>query len=298
MTEPSKDRRLTTSGPSTSGPRSWSALLGPELWSLIETLGSPPRTVQPIGRLASVVSARAAFRVVLADGRVLKARRLESAARAETLVEIWPLIIDLPFSRGLARNGAAVLETWIEGDPLTPEHATSERLEEAGDLLGQLHRRVLPTSLAGRSPLPARLLSKLERRLGVLASRGLLSGPQTAILLDEARRHLPRRLESGLIHHDFCAENLILTGQGRLYAIDNEDMRVGALDADLARCFLRWSMSTRARDAFLRGYGRHRRAERYQAHAAFWSIWALVGAAEFRAARELPTEDLVARLRR
>ena len=293
MTELSEDRRLTTSDPT-----HWPALLGPQLWALIATLGSPPRTLQPIGRLASAVSARAAFRVGLADGRVLKARRLESAERAEMLVAIWPLITDLPFSRGLAQQGAAVLETWIEGDPVTAERVTSARLEEAGDLLGRLHRRVLPTSLAGRLPLPARLLRKVERHLGILASRGLLSGQQTALLLDEARRHLPQRLESGLIHHDFCAENLILTDQGRLWAIDNEDMRVGALDADLARSFLRWPMSACARDAFLRGYGRHRSAARYQAHAPFWSIWALAGAAEFRATRGLPTEPLVARLRR
>ena len=82
----------------------------------------------------------------------------------------------------------------------------------------------------------------------------------------------------------------------RLYAIDNEDMRVGALDADLARTLLRWPMAHHEWDLFVTGYHRHRSFETFEAHERFWSIWALVGAVEFRAKRGLPCKEMVSQL--
>jgi Ser/Thr protein kinase RdoA (MazF antagonist) len=249
--------------------------------------------------LVSVASTRAAFRVSLADGRQLKARRVESTQRCESLARIWPLLKGLPFAAGLARQNACLLEPWIVGHELSPDRATPAQLEEAGDMLGRLHRLAVPASLTpGRRAAPARLLRTVEQRLGTLADLGLLTPARAATLFEEAHRHSPPQLETGLIHHDFCAENLIVTDPGALWAIDNEDMRVGALDADLARCFLRWPMSIGDREAFLAGYRRHRPDERYQAHARFWSIWALAGAAEFRASRRLPADQLLTQLRR
>ncbi|WP_295887788.1 aminoglycoside phosphotransferase family protein [uncultured Thiohalocapsa sp.] len=289
----------TSSVPGPPRPDHWARLLGPELTVLVASLGSPVRAVAPIGRLVSPASARAAFRIALRDGRELKGRRLESVQRCEALTRIWPLLGDLSFSRGLAHRGAALLEPWIPGEPLTPAQTTSARLAEAGDMLGRLHCLALPARLAtGHTPLPERAMRQLERHLGTLASLGLLSRAQTRALLERAAEQWPQRLERGLIHHDFCAENLIVTGQDALWAIDNEDMRVGALDADLARCFLRWQMSIGDREAFLDGYRRHRSDKPYQAHARFWSIWTLAGAAEFRASRRLPANELLAQLRR
>jgi len=277
----------------------WQALVGPDLTALVEAQGSPPLEVQPNGRLVSTTSARAAFRVRLADGRLLKARRVESAQRAATLAAIWPLIASLRFSPGLACAGNALLEAWLPGAPLDATTMTRARLEEAGDLLGRLHRLVLPTAadFAPKVPqTPARLLRRVERHLLTLVDLGLLSRAQGRGLLDKATRSLPPRLDAGLIHHDFCAENLIVSPDGNLWAIDNEDMRFGPLDADLARCFLRWPMSPADQDAFWTGYCRYRSGEPYAAHWPFWSIWALAGAAEFRAARGLPVDVWIEQL--
>jgi hypothetical protein len=290
---------VISGAPSPPQPDHLAWLLGPELSALVASLGSPVRAVQPIGRLVSPVSARSAFRVSLRDGRELKARRLESVRRCEALARIWPLLADLPFSRALAHEGAALIEPWIPGAPLTPAQTTPARLAEAGDMLGRLHRAVLPSGLAmGYTPLPERAMGQLERHLGTLTQAGLLSGAQTSALVDAAAAHRPRQLDRGLIHHDFCAENLIVTARGTLLAIDNEDLRIGAPDADLARCFLRWPMSGRERHAFLAGYHRHRCSKRYLGHAPFWSIWAVAGAAAFRASHALPLGDLPAQLRR
>ena len=282
-----------------SSPTAWQTLVGPDLTALIEAQGSPPLEVRPIGRLVSAVSARAAFRVRLADGRVLKARRVESAQHAATLAAIWPLIEGLRFSPGVACAGNALLEAWLPGSPLDATTTTHARLEEAGDLLGRLHRLALPRA-PGFAPqaaqTPARLLRRVERHLLTLVDLGLVSRSQCRGLLDAATRSLPPRLDAGLMHHDFCAENLIVSPAGHLWAIDNEDMRFGPLDADLARCFLRWPMSPADQEAFWTGYCRHRSGEPYATHRPFWSIWALAGAAEFRAARGLPVDDWIGQL--
>jgi len=271
--------------------------LDADLMALLGELGSPVRSAEPVGRLASPASTRATFKVCLRDGRLLKARRVESARRCEILAVIWPLVRDMPISRGLAYRGAALLEQWIQGRAFGPEDETPERLRDAGDLLGRLHQIRQPAGTPRRrEPDPGHLLGAVEKRLDALSAMSMLSDNECRSLLDRARRHVPERLDSGLIHHDFCAENLLITTEDRLYAIDNEDMRFGILDADLARTFLRWPMTAQERDAFLTGYSQHRVTETYEAHECFWTIWAVAGAIEFRARRGLPCQALLSRL--
>jgi Ser/Thr protein kinase RdoA (MazF antagonist) len=223
----------------------------------VDELATPVRAVEPIGRLVSPLSARAAFKLRLADGSLLKARRLESEQRCATLADLAPLLEGLPFNRALAFRGAALLEQWIPGRPFADADATPQRLAEAGALLGRLHRLQLPaTPRPATKATPARLLRKVEAQLHQLSELALLSADDVSTLLVEAGRCLPETLETGLVHHDFCAENLIISADGDLCVVDNEDLRVGPLDADLARTFLRWPMNSTQRAAFLSGYRR------------------------------------------
>ena len=186
---------------------SWSQLLGTDLARLIDDMGSEIGSVEAIGRLVSPVSARAAFKVCLIDGRILKARRVESARRCEVLATIWPLIQDLPFSRGLAHRRASLLEQWLPGRDFSSSQVTRERLIEAGDLLGRLHRLSLAAQLAPKLAATTRraresesLLRPVEERLGALAALGIFSDKEAQGLLQRARRHCPEQLEIGLIH--------------------------------------------------------------------------------------------------
>ena len=186
----------------------------------------------------------------------------------------------------------------MPGPSLTDERSTTERLREAGEILGRLHRTQIPSELAGQKlPNSERLLRAVERRLSSLNELGLLSSYEVSRLKHSAGQQLPYTLEDGLIHHDFCAENLIITVGNQLYAIDNEDMRIGVLDADLARTFHRWPMTSQQRQAFCEGYQRHREVVSYEGHSLFWLIWVLSGAIEFRAMRHLPCADLVVRMK-
>jgi thiamine kinase-like enzyme len=268
MTQPRPD---TTAKPEASpDARPWRALLGADLTALVEERATPVRVVEPIGRLVSPLSARAAFKLRLADGSLLKARRLESERRCATLADLAPLLEGLPFNRALAFRGAALLEQWIPGRPFADADATPQRLAEAGALLGRLHRLQLPaTPRLATKVTPARLLRKVEAQLHQLCELALLSADDVSKLLVDAGLGLPETLETGLMHHDFCAENLIISAAGDLCVVDNENLRVGPLDADLARTFLRWPMNSRQRDAFSSGYRRYRSDATYRAHARF-----------------------------
>jgi Ser/Thr protein kinase RdoA (MazF antagonist) len=85
----------------------------------------------------------------------------------------------------------------------------------------------------------------------------------------------PLDFESGLIHADFCADNMIVTGEGDIVVIDNEQLRVGALDYDLARCWCRWPMNSAQREAFCRGYEQYRSLQQFAQNQTFWAIRAL-----------------------
>jgi len=296
MNEPGP--KTTTKPAKSADAAAWRALLGAELTALVDQLATPICALEPIGRLVSPLSVRAAFKLSLADGSLLKARRLESERRCASLAELSPLLAGLPFNRALAFRGTALLEQWMPGRPFADADARPRRLREAGALLGRLHRLQLPaTPRPATNATRARLLRKVEAQLHQLCELALLSANQVSELLSEAAPNLPETLEIGLMHHDFCAENLIVRTDGGLWVVDNEDLRVGPLDGDLARAFLRWPMSSTQRAAFLSGYRRHRSDAAYWAHARFWSIWALAGATLFRANRELPSADLLLRLR-
>ena len=65
---------------------------------------------------------------------------------------------------------------------------------------------------------------------------------------------------------------MVVKSGGAIVLVDNEHLRVGALDYDLARCWCRWNISRQQRDAFCRGYGQHRKLDRFAAYQIFWFI--------------------------
>jgi Ser/Thr protein kinase RdoA (MazF antagonist) len=261
--------------------------LGADVRALVERVGSPLAEAHTLTRLPSPVMAHASFRLAFANGRVVKARRVETAAQAERMHAILDALDARHFPRVLDRQGAALLEEWIPGEPMEPPVAPA-LTARCGAVLGAMHRTVPPDGIGGSPADAAQRLDQLERQAGGLVRLGVLASGAAARLLAIARAHVPEDIDVGLIHRDFCAENIVLAGPEHPWVVDNETVRIDACDFDLARTWYRWPMTAAEETAFLDGYAAHRRPDAFLASFPFWALCALVDTALFRQRARTP----------
>lgn len=172
---------------------------------------------------------RCVYRVDLADGRTLKARRLESAAAARHLVALRAGI-DAAFAPVVARHDAVLLEAWIEGTLLTALDPEA-RAAEAGALLARLHATTVATAATALDV--GALRDRARAELGTVAATGKITAAERASLARLLERHPPSVAASVLVHRDFCAENMLVDPQGRMHVIDNEWLDVAAAPDDV-----------------------------------------------------------------
>jgi aminoglycoside phosphotransferase (APT) family kinase protein len=241
--------------------------------------------VRLISTLRGPDSPRAAFRIELADGRRLKLRHLPSAERGRFIVRTLDQIADPRFARVLLQHERLLVEEWVEGLPIPCAPARDEQLAEAGHLLGKLHAlRSVDGEPVRRfaSTLPE--LDGIESDLAQLVASGALAASAARQLGLAARERDPGQAEVGVVHRDFCAENMITDGSGRLRVIDNDGFRVGPLDLDLENVWNRWPMAARERDVFLSAYATHRDPRDALRHAGFWRVRAVAKSARLRIA--------------
>ena len=252
------------------------SLFGDDLQALLDQLGGEIESALELTRLVSTSPRKASFKLTLRDGRQVKARRHRTADSFSSVVALLPLLEPLPFSRCIAGAGRVTIEQWVEGIPLAVQGVSAARAREAGDLLGRVHTTTdLPGSLLAQLPTGNWYADSIGTHLQELVAAGALSSPQGATLLAMAHASQPASFDTGLIHGDFCADNMVVDGSGRVFVVDNESLQLGALDFDLARCWARWPMSPESRSAFTVGYARHRALDGLAAHARFWAIKAL-----------------------
>ena len=152
----------------------------------------------------------------------------------------------------------------------------------AGDLLGRLH------SLPCRAQAtPVRdvcwHLEKLRLNIGKMAKAGNLARTTAEHILQLAADLKPPDVEVGLIHGDFCGENIVIDRSGNPIAVDNEHITLGALDYDLVKCWYRWPMTPSQRLAFRECYQSYRSTLPAIEHFRFWSICSLANSARIRA---------------
>ena len=249
---------------------------GNDLQVLEQRLGSEIETAEELTRIISDKLQKASFKVRLEDGRDFKLRRFKSAGDWSSFVALAPLLENLSFSRLIYAHGIASIEQWITGTSLADTNITNQQLSWAGGLLGQLHNiRSRPVAEQTSPPGGQRYLDSINAHLSVLVEHAALDPVFAQNLYELAHQALPAHLEVGLIHGDFCAENMVVTASGKIVVIDNESLRVGALDYDIARCWSRWPMTDSQRAAFAEGYRRHRGLDRFNQHRDFWAIKAL-----------------------
>ena len=125
--------------------------LGPDLAELVARFGPALVAAEPVTTLPSDRLQRASYRLLFADGRVLKGRRLATAADAERVSSILEQLSLPALSEVAARRGGAILEPWVDGAPLVTEAVASDVLVACGLILAQIHAAVLQPGL----PLPS-----------------------------------------------------------------------------------------------------------------------------------------------
>jgi hypothetical protein len=258
--------------------------LGEDLHALAIRQGSALTSVVALTTLPSrAVRGQNAFRLEYADGRVLKGRSFKNPAEAAECVELSRHLDVGTFPPTIAHAGTGVLSVWIEGRPLAVADCGAALVERCGRLLALIHTtRLDPADCQRAAAAVARDLPSLGREIDELVARGVLDARQAARAAGIAAEYEPAERATGLVHDDFCAENMVVDGEGRLWVVDNENVGLGALDFDLARTWYRWPLAPALRAAFYRGYAEHRPLDSFRAHFWFWAISALVGSAAFR----------------
>lgn len=222
-----------------------------EIDRALERHGMTPREAVLISPLGERKGVRFAYRVELEDGERVKARHFGSEDAARRVFALHAGLEDA-FARPLLRSGAVVIEEWIEGTSLGDRDAEAW-VEEAGRLLGRLHRTPLGADVPPTaSTRPWRAAA--ESDLALLGEAGQLAAPDVASLRAAIARRDPGVARAVLIHKDFCAENMLIDGRGRLRVIDNEQLDVAPAGFDLGRTFHRWPMADATWSRFLRAY--------------------------------------------
>ena len=260
-------------------------LVGEDVIAALTMLDADPIDAVCITGLPAEQTDRATFRIRLADGRVVKARRFRRAAKAERFARIVRTLSHERLRPPLLVADRVSIEAWVDGTPVSALPRSTERLLQAADLLGSIHAPRTPFSGPSPSRSTSALLASTRRRIADLGGRGVLTRAEVSVLLHVMQRLAPSAAEVGVTHNDFCAENLVEDARGSLVVVDNEGIRRGFLDYDLARTWYRWPMAEDDWHAFAARYQSWRPESANADAVVFWRIAAVVKSAHLRAAR-------------
>ena len=262
-----------------------------EVEATLPTLGLRARCVELVSPLGPQKGIRFAYRVVTADGETVKARHLgtpDDASRLQALRRD----LEPAFAPVLDRCDAVLLEAWIDGTPLG-ELDPGPWFEPAGALLGRLHCVVPDAGTTSTRPWTAAARSDLA----LLEGAQELTATQASALRERLHATDPATARLGLIHKDFCADNIVIDTAGALRVIDNELLDLDPIGFDLGRTFHLWPMRDDAWTAFHRGY--QTTGPCAPEATAYWRVVAtLVGARVFLTRSRVRLEETIRLLRR
>ena len=253
-----------------------------DLVELIKILKLPVTGTTPLTTLPSG-SKRACFKLDLADGRILKARIVDTDADGARIEYLTSLLDRRHFPKLITRRGCVLLTEWANGASLAGLNWPLHLLNTCGSLQGSLHTVSVPVEQTrGEVRSSLKRHGELEKRIQTLENSRIIEEHECRNLKELARVHAPEEFDVGLVHGDFCSDNIVVDGHEHVHVIDNETLAIDAYDYDLARTWYRWPMSSIQSKAYFHGYGHHRSLETFLAHFPYWAISALVDSALFR----------------
>lgn len=260
-----------------------SQLLGEDLSTLAAGTAGPLVEIQPLATAPRWRPRPGSFRLTFEDGRVLKGIRLPSAKRARHVVHALKCVQHPSFPELVSHAGAAFLQDWIPGRPLSEGPWSAEVVRSCGSLHGHIHAVPVPpdSPFLGQSGHYEAWSDDIPRNLRILQERSAL-GTEELEAIRELTRRVPDQAHKGFIHKDLCAENLVLGRNGKMHLVDNESMTVGPYDYDLARTWYRWSMPAERRMEYLEAYAQHRDPQSFADHFPYWVLVALLKVAVLR----------------
>ena len=220
------------------------------LAAALEAFGIDAASVEPLTSRPHTVPA-GAYLVTTAAGRRLKIRFAHAARPAARSNRYLRLLADRRVPPPLAIEGRVMLDDWVEGTLLTVAPSDAA-VDGAADLLAGIH------GFRGKGFPRDQSVSPIERRmrrqLAELVAAGVVGKAIATELERIAGDGLPDRARWGLVHGDFCGENLVLTPEGTVVSIDNAHAGTGFFEYDLGRSWYRWPRPDAAVDDFERRY--------------------------------------------
>ena len=272
---------------------------GEDILQAVGILGGEIESIEEITRLRATERRRACFRLRLKDGRTVKGRRFGSAEKREAVTAFYPALDGLPFSRLLSVYGAATIDEWVHGEPISADDLSVESVRQLASILGTLNRRKVPREVSTANVCGVDWHSnRLKNLLCELNSGGHIDSNIATKLFDLAIDSRPLGLECGVIHTDFHPQNMILKQPDEIWTIDNEGLRLGVLDYDIARCWRQWPMTQAHRETFCQAYSQFRCLTSFLAHQTFWSTCTLVLTATINARFGRPIQSFLEKLDR
>lgn len=256
----------------------------PDVAAALSAEGLRATACSEISTLRPLAARRRTYRLDLASGGTIKARRFEDAGVAGRLFAVRR---DLPdtFVPALARHGPVLFEAWSEGELLGHARPSDARLREAGTLLAALHAT---PSAEGRVALRLERTSSARdeaaHSLAAVAGAGAIEAAEASVLDRILTRTDPGAAAVGLTHLDYCGENMLVDASGRLRVFDNERIGIGPLGYDLARTWYRWDLEPQAWRVFEAAYAARLPGSDAVRTLDFWGIVAAARSAGVRLA--------------
>jgi aminoglycoside phosphotransferase len=238
------------------------------------------------------------FLVGTADGGLVKIRFGRRAVIVDRAAALSAALGDARVLPPLARAGRITAETWVEGADLASFRLSARQLDAAAALLANLHCFPGPPGEdLPRSHSTGPALSFAERHLSDLVGGGLVTATEGRSLRAILGR-LPDHSPWGLMHGDFCGENLVERPDGVVVSVDHEGLGRGFIEYDLARAWYRWDLPVTAGRRFERSYRvASRSAPPAAAEQRAWRVAAAVKGAHLRYRRGVAAQRGLAALR-
>jgi hypothetical protein len=240
------------------------------------------RAFRRISKIQHPDTGRSVYRIDLQSGQTIKARRLQDEETARCLFEIRRELPDA-FAPAFGRYGTVLLEKWIDGEVLGNALPSDVHLTDAGTLLARLHATPI---VAGCSVHDRRSTGAwredTEARLRQILATGAIEDQVTSLIRGALERHDPGHAIFGLVHLDFCGDNMVIDRTGRLRIVDNERVRVDALGFDVARTWYRWALPSTAWERVRSAYVARMPFAEPLDTLGFWGVVAVIRSAALR----------------